>query len=230
MNKRYVYFIKPAGMEGPIKIGCSMVPEERLISLASWSPFPLELVVAVPGDRDLERNIHECFASDFSHHEWFRPSQKLTALMAALKAGTPIVDAIDLSMRTGTIPRKPQGGAGWSATTRVYMSLTMRLYHARKRLRAKTGSGAIWYLPPDLEKILDHAGRHQRMPSDAELARFAEVFDDPENWLLTRGERYGETTLAEDDEADVDSWDDPAIQHAWSREPIAATPEGRAVA
>ena len=49
-QQRYVYFIKPVGMEGPIKIGCSIMPTERLEGLAVWSPFPLEIVAAIQAE------------------------------------------------------------------------------------------------------------------------------------------------------------------------------------
>jgi hypothetical protein len=33
MSDQYVYFIKPIGLSGPIKIGCSYIPANRLINL-----------------------------------------------------------------------------------------------------------------------------------------------------------------------------------------------------
>ncbi|MBD7992864.1 GIY-YIG nuclease family protein [Ochrobactrum sp. Sa2BUA5] len=72
-----VYFIKPIGMNGPIKIGSSTCPEKRLESLAVWSPFPLEMIVEVDGDLADEQFIHSCFADVHSHKEWFNASKLL---------------------------------------------------------------------------------------------------------------------------------------------------------
>lgn len=43
-----VYFVKPVGMDGPIKIGCTTTPAARIESLTIWSPFPLEVLVTIP--------------------------------------------------------------------------------------------------------------------------------------------------------------------------------------
>jgi hypothetical protein len=83
-----VYFVKPVGMEGPIKIGCSTWPEGRILSLATWSPFPLELIGAVPGNYRDEAFLHRCFADLHTHREWFRTSPALReAIEAAIAAG-----------------------------------------------------------------------------------------------------------------------------------------------
>lgn len=49
---RYVYFLRPAGQDGPVKIGCSTAPQSRLEQYMSWAPFPLEIVATVPGGFD----------------------------------------------------------------------------------------------------------------------------------------------------------------------------------
>ncbi len=100
---REVYFLKPVGMDGPIKIGCSKWPENQLGVYGSWSPFPLEIIVAIPGSIDLEKNIHECFVDCHSHAEWFHASPRLVAAIEALTAGIPVGDAIDLNDRKGNI-------------------------------------------------------------------------------------------------------------------------------
>ncbi|MFS0736959.1 GIY-YIG nuclease family protein [Sphingomonas sp. 1P06PA] len=94
---RYVYFIKPVGMDGPIKIGCSDQPENRLRSIMNWSPFPLEIVATTPGGFDLERALHGHFQNHFLRNEWFRPTPELRALIVKLAAGCPVEEAIDLS-------------------------------------------------------------------------------------------------------------------------------------
>jgi len=72
-----VYFVKPAGMRGPIKIGSSTAPEKRILALSYWSPFPLELIGCVPGELQDEQFLHDCFCHQHLHHEWFRFSDKM---------------------------------------------------------------------------------------------------------------------------------------------------------
>lgn len=99
----FVYFIKPCGLYGPIKIGCSQAPTVRLESYMRWSPLPLELIVAIPGTPGLEANIHSCLSRSHSHLEWFHPTDEVCGLIAKLVAGIPIEKAIDLSDRHGQI-------------------------------------------------------------------------------------------------------------------------------
>jgi T5orf172 domain len=101
-----VYFLRPKGMEGPVKIGCSGMPHVRLEAYLPWSPFPLEIVATVPGEYALERNIHDCLAASHSHSEWFHATPMVRDLVAALQAGTPIGQALDLSDRVGNIRGK----------------------------------------------------------------------------------------------------------------------------
>lgn len=88
----FVYFLRPIGQCGPIKIGCSFWPEDRLKSYQSWSPIPLELVASLPGDRTIEARFHAAFAHLHSHHEWFRAEADLLRAIKAVRAG-----AFDLS-------------------------------------------------------------------------------------------------------------------------------------
>lgn len=134
MTTRYVYFIRPVGLDGPVKIGCSEAPKRRLASLMSWSPLELELVAAVPGGFDLERNIHECFSDLHSHREWFKASPRLTAALLKIASGVPVESAIDLTKRSGPVLRKPCGGSAWSARTRQKMSVLHRIRGAVGKL------------------------------------------------------------------------------------------------
>lgn len=77
MNTRdlfLVYFARPVGMRGPIKIGISQNPYARCKNGESWSPFPLEIFGTVPGRWLDEQFLHECLAEHHSHGEWFHPS------------------------------------------------------------------------------------------------------------------------------------------------------------
>lgn len=101
MTQRWVYFIKPEGMDGPIKIGLSDHPPARLYSLTVWSPFPLEIIAAIPGDYLLEANLHDCFADIHLHHEWFEATPRLTKAVADIAAGVPVSEAVDLNDKRG---------------------------------------------------------------------------------------------------------------------------------
>jgi len=50
----YVYFIKPVGASGPVKIGHSHIPFERLNTQMNWSPVKLEMITWAAGDRSHE--------------------------------------------------------------------------------------------------------------------------------------------------------------------------------
>jgi len=83
-TRTQVYFIKPVGLDGPIKIGCSRIPADRLITLTLWSPFPLEIIGSTQGSYADERFLHQCFANWHSHAEWFHPASGLREEIARI--------------------------------------------------------------------------------------------------------------------------------------------------
>lgn len=85
---RWVYFAKPVGMRGPIKIGCTTDIGKRLDDLMRWSPIDLELLATTPGDFNLEARIQRMFYDQHSRHEWFDPSPALNALIDTIRDGT----------------------------------------------------------------------------------------------------------------------------------------------
>lgn len=109
---KQIYFMRPVGWTGPIKIGCSIYPEKRVREMMMWSPVELEIILEIPGNHDLERNIHSCFVDAHSHNEWFHPTPRLLGAIAAMKSGTPVEQAIDLSARQGSI-RSKASVEGW---------------------------------------------------------------------------------------------------------------------
>ncbi len=84
-SRRFVYFIKPIGMDGPIKIGCANKPEQRLIDLMSWCPFPLKIMATVPGGFAEERRLHQMFAADRLRAEWFRTTRELLGFIETIR-------------------------------------------------------------------------------------------------------------------------------------------------
>lgn len=73
----FIYFVKPIAMDGPIKIGCSVEPKGRLVSLMSWCPFELEILATAPGGYAEEKRLHHKFAADHLRSEWFRTTNEL---------------------------------------------------------------------------------------------------------------------------------------------------------
>jgi hypothetical protein len=78
----YVYFFRPKGQDGPIKIGHSTYPASRLVTYMAWSPVPLEVCAQIKVEkgrgiepeltaRNLERRFHARYAQFRLHHEWF---------------------------------------------------------------------------------------------------------------------------------------------------------------
>jgi hypothetical protein len=68
-RSRWVYFIRGGDM---IKIGTAKCVRSRLAELQVGSPVILELLLAIPGSRDLERHLHIQHQALRAHGEWFR--------------------------------------------------------------------------------------------------------------------------------------------------------------
>lgn len=109
---KLVYFMKPEGADGPIKIGCTADTLSRLIDLSRWSPVPLEMVAAAEGNFALERFLHVEFDHARTHKEWFKPVPELLRGIALVRAGMSIeaafgaVPVIKKSKRTLPKPER----------------------------------------------------------------------------------------------------------------------------
>lgn len=77
-----VYFVQSAG-GGPIKIGNSGRPEDRLAAMQSHCPFPLKILATTKGGSRAEHALHERFAHLRSHGEWFWPGDDLIRFIEA---------------------------------------------------------------------------------------------------------------------------------------------------
>jgi hypothetical protein len=84
MSYPYVYFMQVVG-GGPIKIGCSVEPKNRLVSMMSWCPYPLELITQVDGCEVAEASLHRKFAAHRMQSEWFAPAQELVEFIERVK-------------------------------------------------------------------------------------------------------------------------------------------------
>jgi len=81
---RYVYFVQAATTR-LVKIGVARDPRKRTCDMQVGSPDKLTLVgvIASEDPHALERKLHGQFRGDWSHGEWFEPSDELAALVEA---------------------------------------------------------------------------------------------------------------------------------------------------
>jgi hypothetical protein len=70
IDNGFVYFIQEQN-DGPIKIGYSARPEKRLSDLQTGNPDQLHLRHVIPGDRQVERQLHRRFEPARIRLEWF---------------------------------------------------------------------------------------------------------------------------------------------------------------
>lgn len=83
----YVYFIRVMRADGPVKIGVSRRPQNRLLTMRACCPDRLDLAAILEGGETLERRFHAAFHADHLHHEWFSGSAKMDDTIAAIVAG-----------------------------------------------------------------------------------------------------------------------------------------------
>lgn len=69
-DPRYIVYFA-GGEEGPVKIGSTVDPENRMMHLQCGSPVKLRLLAAIPGGPALERAFHKALAHHRLHGEWF---------------------------------------------------------------------------------------------------------------------------------------------------------------
>lgn len=72
-----VYFIQ-AGLTGPIKIGCTRKKVSgRMAELQAGNHETLRILKEIPGDYNLERELHQKFKHLQIRGEWFQPTTEL---------------------------------------------------------------------------------------------------------------------------------------------------------
>lgn len=77
----YTYFVVAHDVN-MVKIGFSAYSiGSRLDTLQTGSPVKLELVCVIEGPRSLEKDLHQRFAEDRSHLEWFHLTEQIQAYM-----------------------------------------------------------------------------------------------------------------------------------------------------
>ena len=78
-----VYFVQCD--RGPIKIGRARNVVKRHHGLQTASPYPMALLLHVPGGATLEHALHKRFVKHHIRGEWFRPDEEILELVALLK-------------------------------------------------------------------------------------------------------------------------------------------------
>lgn len=100
-----IYFVRPVGQAGPIKIGFSNDVDARFVGLQSGSPVRLELIATIPGDRSHESLLHYRFSEDRLYGEWFAPSIDLLNL-ARRNAIEPPRQVVEKKLLRGRLPAR----------------------------------------------------------------------------------------------------------------------------
>lgn len=121
-----VYFIKPIGIQGPVKIGTSEKPAARCAALATWSPFPLEIVAEFPGDEIVEAQFHRMFLEHRQHLEWFTWTAELQAVIDRINAGT---------FEIASLPRYAGRLASLCLDTASFSDLDLEFIDAKRAMR-----------------------------------------------------------------------------------------------
>lgn len=78
-----VYFIR-RGNKGPIKIGTSVDPQQRIKQLQTAAAEKLELLGTVAGGTGLERSIHGLLSAFRMEGEWFKDDPRVLGLIDAV--------------------------------------------------------------------------------------------------------------------------------------------------
>lgn len=161
-----VYFIRPIGRQGPVKVGCSKLPESRIKAIDIWSPFPLEIIAAAPGDHHHERAVHWHLRDSRLHGEWFRWSARLSALVAHVQSngGLPPLEASPYGKTGMGRGNNPSRNPEWAkAKARVTSRVRRAERHAfgpwallnrTQRVRQLIGSYQGPFSPPPNDDVL----------------------------------------------------------------------------
>lgn len=86
LNSVGLYAILSPSMNA-VKFGISKSPQDRLNGLQTSSPYPLELMGAVPGSKVIEQAIHELLPDYRLQGEWFRYEGQAKQIADAIATG-----------------------------------------------------------------------------------------------------------------------------------------------
>lgn len=83
-QRTFIYVVQEEEA-GPIKIGLASNIETRVCSLQTGNPRELRLLLAIEGDRSVERRLHRQAKPYQLRGEWFRPEPGMLALIEKLR-------------------------------------------------------------------------------------------------------------------------------------------------
>lgn len=79
-----IYFVQE-GADGPIKIGCTVLPRSRVQNLQVANPRELRLLGLMDGGTEQEDSLHDEFRETRVRGEWYEPTPEL---LAGIEANT----------------------------------------------------------------------------------------------------------------------------------------------
>lgn len=180
--EKYIYFMRPVGAEGPVKIGCSIKPRSRLSQYLSWSPFMLEIVATAPGTHRLERSLHKIFDRDRLHGEWFAASRELLEMIAYVveHGAVPPVPLVSND------PRYPEPVRKMTANHKAKVLLSCRIGHAERHAFGSAYTADKERRPARITAIMEsYSGAGVPVPVGEELAEIedyiAALWDRPKH-------------------------------------------------
>ena len=157
-----IYFLRPVGHTGPVKIGLTTLqPEQRLHHIAPFSPLPLELISSTEGDLETERRIHTLLAASHYHHEWFHWSPTLDKLLREIATGI-----FDASTLPAPRPRPDMDRKAIAARTRAAAERTrqQRRFLATEPIAALSAAASLGIDAIKLKP--DARGRNRLRPAE----------------------------------------------------------------
>jgi hypothetical protein len=167
-----VYFIQDQATKA-IKIGVSGDPERRLRSLQTSSPNLLTILGTIPGDRDLEVDIHRRLAAHRLQGEWFRPDPPVVDVIKRLLHRKPLGDFND-----------PPSFSFWSRANAAFDPSQRQSFNDwRSRLTA------AYYRLADALEIIDGEGvgpwsdDEIRAAAYAKLRKLNDVMSESPDWM-----------------------------------------------
>jgi hypothetical protein len=109
--RAFVYVIGD-GWDGPVKIGISARPGNRLRALQTSSPHKLRVLVKFLGTQKDEATLHRPFAAYRMEGEWFQRSKPINDFIADVASGRIEVDPLEPSEPDTWI--ETRSGRRWS--------------------------------------------------------------------------------------------------------------------
>lgn len=192
---KQVYFVRPAGCIGPVKIGCSVAPEGRMRTMLGWSPIPLEVAASCPGEHEDEIAVHHRFAHLSLHGEWFAVDGELADLIQYVAENgkiPPIGPADAVSANRGIASIKSQiasaiGRAEQSQLGHRMVLGTGRPAHVRSILARFSGPEAAPPTPEEQQQLVEYVAGLYAQPRAARCHR--------ERWAAWEAYRDGPNGL-----------------------------------